>query len=224
MTYKKLVSEPMPDYTKGEEIFNMVTHIVGGGIGVIILISTVIIAALKHINAWGIVGLVIYGISVVALYTVSSIYHGLHASIGKRVFRILDHCTIYFLIAGTYTPICIIAMGWCWQSITILAIEWIGGILGIVLNAIDMNNKIVKVVSMLLYILLGWAIVFIPGAVKLLEPIEFLFILLGGILYMIGVLFYTIGGKKRYSHSIWHIWCDLATISQFIGVLFILLR
>lgn len=224
MTYQKLVTEPMPDYTKGEEIFNMVTHIVGGGIGVIILISTIIIAAIKGIGAWGIVGLIIYGLSVISLYSVSSIYHGLHASIGKRVFRILDHCTIYFLIAGTYTPICIIAMGWCWQSITILAIEWIGGILGIVINAIDMNNKAVTVISMILYIILGWAIVFIPGAIKFLRPIEFAFILLGGILYMIGVLFYSIGSNKRYSHSVWHIFCDLATVAQFIGVLFILLR
>ena len=222
MTYEKLVNEPMPDYTKGEEIFNMVTHIVGGALGVIILISTVIIGAIKNISPWAIVGLIIYGLSVISLYTVSSIYHGLHASVGKRVFRILDHCTIYFLIAGTYTPICLLTMGNCWQMYTILAIEWIGAALGITLNAIDMNNKIVSVVSMCLYILLGWSLVFVPHAIGFLTPVEFGFILAGGILYMIGVCFF--GIKKRYAHSIWHIFCVLASISQYIGVLYILFR
>ena len=99
----KLCDRVLPRYTKGEEIFNMVTHIVGGGIGVAALVLCVVFAALNG-NSLGIVCGAIFGVSMITLYTMSSIYHGLRVGTGKKVFQIIDHCTIYFLIAGTYTP------------------------------------------------------------------------------------------------------------------------
>ena len=100
----KFAQRPMPTYTKGEEIFNMVSHIVGGAVGVAVLVLTVVFSAIYN-NAWAVVSSAIYGSSMVMLYTVSSIYHGLHMNMGKRVMQVLDHCTIYVLIAGTYTPV-----------------------------------------------------------------------------------------------------------------------
>ena len=105
----KLSDRQLPDYTKGEEIMNMVTHIVGGALGVLILVLCTIRAICRG-STLSIVGCVLYGVSIVALYTISSVYHGLRAGTAKKVMQVLDHCTIYLLIAGTYTPILLSAM------------------------------------------------------------------------------------------------------------------
>ena len=100
----KLKDRVLPTYSKGEEIFNMTTHIVGGGIGVIATILCVVVAAI-HGNTYGIVSGAIFGITMILLYTMSSIYHGLRPNTtGKKVLQVLDHCSIFLLIAGSYTP------------------------------------------------------------------------------------------------------------------------
>ena len=99
----KLKDRALPSYTGGEEIFNMVTHIIGGAVGVATLVLCVIISALKG-SVSGVICSAIFGASMVTLYTMSSIYHGLRTDTSKKVFQVIDHCTIYFLIAGTYTP------------------------------------------------------------------------------------------------------------------------
>ena len=99
----------LPDYTRGEEITNMVTHIVGAALSLPILIGGVILSA-YHRDPWAIVGSCVYGLTMLWLYTMSSVYHGLHDNTGKRVLQVLDHCTIYALIAGTYTPILLVAI------------------------------------------------------------------------------------------------------------------
>ena len=150
----KLKDRILPDYTRGEEIFNMVSHIVGGGFGVIAL-ATCVIKAFMFGNAYDIVGAFIYGFSMVILYTMSSLYHGLKPLMAKKVFQVLDHCTIFALIAGTYTPVALsgirpmnIALGW-----TIFGFVWGITALGITLNAIDLKRY--NVLSMVLYIALG---------------------------------------------------------------------
>ena len=104
MSRTPLKDRRLPAYTRGEDIANMVTHIIGGALGAIVLVLAVLIAA-RHGDMWDVVGSSIYGGSMVALYTVSSVYHGLRPGMGKKVLQVIDHCTIYFLIAGTYTPI-----------------------------------------------------------------------------------------------------------------------
>lgn len=99
----------LPSYTKGEEIFNMISHIVGGALGITALVLCVVFAAVRG-DAWGVVSGALYGASLVILYTMSSIYHGLHDCMGKRVLQVLDHCSIYFLIGGSYTPILLVAI------------------------------------------------------------------------------------------------------------------
>ena len=104
MKRTKLAERKLPRYTRGEEIANMVTHIVGGTMGIAVLTLCVIRAAIHH-NPMGVVTSAIYGATMILLYTMSSIYHGLLPSTGKKVMQVIDHCTIYVLIAGTYTPI-----------------------------------------------------------------------------------------------------------------------
>ena len=156
MSKEKFINLKMPYYSKGEEIFSLTTHIVGGGIGVLILLFSIILATLNQRNNIEIFSLIIYGISAIALYSVSSVYHGLHPHlISKKVMRIIDHCTIYFLIAGTYTPICVMTMKDTSCLPIILSIEWIGAFVGILLNAIDLSSKKVQAISMAMYIIMG---------------------------------------------------------------------
>ncbi len=220
MQRTKLANRVLPDYTRGEEIFNMVTHIVGGGLGVIILVTCLFCSILKG-NVWGIVSSSIYGAGVITLYSMSSIYHGLNISTAKKVMQVLDHCTIYFLIAGTYTPILLCAIRpvspvWCW---VVLIIEWGLTALATTLTAIDLKKY--SVFSMICYIGMGWCIVI--AAKVTFEAIDFtgiLYLLAGGISYTIGAVLYGVGSKKRYMHSVFHIFVVFGTVLQYICILF----
>ena len=219
----KLKDRLLPDYTRGEEIFNMVSHIVGGGFGVIAL-ATCVIKAFFTGNVFGIVGAFIYGCSMVVLYSMSSIYHGLRPPMAKKVFQIIDHCTIYILIAGTYTPIVFTGMmrgnpvlAWC-----VFGFVWGLAVLGIVFNAIDLKRY--KVLSMILYLLMGWCVVFTGSyAIRALTPAGFGWVLAGGISYTVGALFYGIGGHGkrplRYMHSVFHLFVVIGSILQYIGII-----
>lgn len=154
----KLADRKLPDYTRGEEIMNMVTHIVGGAMGIAVLTLCVIRAAL-HQNPYGVVNSAIYGTMMITLYTISSVYHGLKPSTGKKVMQIIDHCTIYFLIAGTYTPVALSAfrpvfpvLSWC-----MFGFEWAMTALAVTLTAIDLKKY--NVFSMICNIGMGWAVI-----------------------------------------------------------------
>ncbi len=220
MARTKLIDRILPDYTGGEEIFNMVTHIVGGGLGVIYLALCVVFAAIFS-DAWAVVSSAIYGGSVTALFTMSSVYHGVKHITGKKVLQIIDHCTIYLMIAGTYTPIMLcslrpIAPVAAWIT---LALVWGISALAITLNAIDLKSY--TVFSMICYIGLGWCVIFtIKPVYAALTPSGFFWLLLGGILYTLGAILYGVGSKVRYFHSIFHIFVVLASIAHFICIFF----
>ena len=151
MKRTRLSERLLPNYTRGEEIMNTVTHIVGGVIGLVALVMCVAFAALHH-NIYGIVCSAIYGVCMIALYCVSSVYHGLPAGMGKKVMQVIDHCTIYFLIAGTYTVMALSAirpayprLGW-----GLFAFEWVMAAIATTLTAIDL--KVYSVLSMICYI------------------------------------------------------------------------
>ena len=198
---------------------NMVTHITGGGLGIIILILCIIKAATAG-SVSDIIGSVIYGSSMVTLYAISSVYHGLLPSTGKKVMQVIDHCTIYFLIAGTYTPIMLSVfipryplIGW-----GILIMEWALAALAITLTAIDLKKY--NVFSMICYIFMGWGIIFfIPQTIGLMTMPGFLWLLAGGIAYTIGAILYGIGAKKRWFHSVFHIFVVLGSVLQFVSIL-----
>ena len=210
----------LPDYTRGEEIFNMVSHIVGGAVGVASLVLCVIIAALKG-SASGIICGAVFGVSMTLLYTMSSVYHGLRTHISKLVFQIIDHCTIYFLIAGTYTPflVCGLAEKYPIQAWLTFAVVWGTTVVAVVLNAIDLNKY--KVFSMISYVVVGWAI--LPSVTLMFDAIGsqgFSLLLGGGLLYTAGVIFYAFGSKKRYFHSIFHLFVLAGSIAHSLSVMF----
>ena len=216
----KLRDRKLPIYTMGEEIFNMVTHIVGGGIGIATLVICVLIAA-GHGSVAGILTSVVFGVSMITLYTMSSIYHGLRTDMSKKVFQIIDHCTIYFLIAGTYTPIlvCKLAPEYPLAGWGTFAVVWGLAILATTLTAIDMKRY--RAFSMICYVGMGWSIIFsVDKCFEVLGPMGFGLILGGGILYTTGVIFYAVGKKKKYFHSIFHIFVLLGSVTQALSIMF----
>lgn len=221
MTRTKLKDRVLPTYTKGEEIFNMVSHIVGGALGIVAVVLCVIMAAV-HNNVYGIVGGAIYGFTMILLYTMSSIYHGLKPDkMAKKVFQIFDHCSIFLLIAGTYTPITLssIMRVSAWDAWWMFGIIWGAAILGVVLNSIDLKST--RKISLIAYLLMGWCIVAKFGVlVKAMNSGGILFLVLGGVAYSVGVIFYVLGKKKKYFHSIFHLFILLGSLLHFFCILF----
>ena len=219
MKRTKLSDRLLPDYTRGEEIMNMVTHIVGGAVGIVVLTLCVIFAAL-HRNVYGIVTSAIYGTSMITMFTISSVYHGLKPTLGKKVMQVIDHCTIYFLIAGTYTVIVLSAirplypfLGW-----GLFAFEWAMVALAATFTAID--HKRYGAFSMVCYIGMGWAVIpFWRQTLEVLTLPGFLLLLGGGIAYTIGSILYGLGKRKKWMHSVFHIFVVLGAVLQFFSVL-----
>lgn len=218
----KLADRLLPNYTNGEEAMNMVTHIIGGGFSILALILGLWKA--YHTGFAAMVAMTMYGISMTAVYCISSIYHGLQPSTGKKVLQIIDHCMIYALIAGTYTPILTIAfvptypfIGW-----GLLATEWGLGILAATLTAIDLKKY--NFFSMTCYLFMGWAIIFfIPQSLTVLTAPGFWVLFSGGCTYTVGAILYGIGAKKHWMHSIFHIFVLIGSILQFLSIyLFVL--
>lgn len=216
----KLADRTLPNYTKGEEIMNMVTHIVGGGSGILILVLCVLRAALRG-NTAGVVGSAIYGGTMICLYAVSSVYHGLRPGMSKKVMQVIDHCTIYFLICGTYTPILLSAflpvypvLGW-----GLLGAQWVLAITAATLTAIDLKKY--AVFSMVCYIGMGWGIIFfLKQALEVLTFPGFMLLLLGGIVYTVGAVLYGIGSKRHWIHGVFHIFVVLGSLLQFLAIFF----
>ena len=220
MVRTKLKDRVLPKYTKGEEIFNMTSHIVGGSLGVIALILCIIFAAL-HNNIYGIISGTIFGITMILLYTMSSIYHGLNPKrYSKKVFQVLDHCSIFLLIAGSYTPFTLCSIrqqdpkaGW-----TIFAIIWLMAIIGIVLNSIDIKKF--KIFSMICYLAMGWCIILKANILpRLLGKNGLILLVTGGILYTIGAVLYGLGKKHKYMHSIFHLFIVAGSLAHTLCIL-----
>ena len=219
MTRTKLCDRILPDYSKGEEIMNMVTHIVGGALGVAAL-AQCLVRTISQGDGWSILGAAIYGLSLIALYTMSSVYHGLRPGMGKKVMQVLDHCTIYFLIAGSYTAVTLCGMrpvypvlGW-----GLFFFEWALTALAVTLTAIDLKKY--EVFSMICYIGMGWAVIpFWRQTLEVLGPVGFGFLLSGGIAYTIGAVLFGIGSRVKWMHSVFHIFVVLGSLLQLVAIL-----
>ena len=215
MTRTKLTDRVLPDYSRGEEIMNMVTHIVGGTLGIVVLVLSLI----RVTGIAALIGTLIYGVCMITLYTLSSTYHGMRPGIGKKVLQILDHCTIYFLIAGTYTPILLggflpVYPGIAWG---LLIAEWGLCLIAATLTAIDLDAF--SVFSMICYIGMGWAIIlFIPQCMTVMTMPGFYLLLAGGITYTVGAILYGIGNKVHWMHSVFHIFVVAGSLLQFLAI------
>ena len=209
----------LPNYTRGEELMNMITHIVGGALGIAVLLSCVIKAALDD-NFYGILSCTIYGTTFITMFTISSVYHGLNAGMGKKVLQVIDHCTIYFLIAGTYSAVVLSAirpvypgLGW-----GLFIFEWSLALLAGTLTAIDLKKY--EVFSMICYIGMGWAIIpFWKQTMHAMTKPGFLLLLIGGIAYTVGSVLYGLGSKHKWMHSVFHIFVVLGAVLQYFAVL-----
>ena len=209
----------LPDYTRGEEIANMVTHIIGGVFALAAIPLLVVTAALRG-DPWAVVSGAVYGATLLIMFTVSSIYHGLKPGKAKRVMRVIDHCDIYFLIAGTYTPILLVgirpinpAMAW-----TLFGVEWGLAAVAVTLNAIDLKRF--EKISMVCYIGMGWGvIVMIEPTIQAMTMSGFALLLAGGIAYTIGAVLYAVGKKVRYIHSVFHVFVLIGSVLHFLAIL-----
>lgn len=205
----------IPEYKLSEELMNAISHGVGAGLGIAAMILCVV-KSVAHHDPWAVVSSSMYGAGVILVYVISCIYHALAKNKAKKVMRVLDHCDIFFMIACTYMPYCLVALrgvtGW-----VLFGIVWGLAILGIVFNAIDLE-KYTKP-STIVYVLLGWSIVVTVG--ELMEAIGargVFFLVFGGILYTIGAVLYAIGGKVRYMHSVFHLFVIAGSIMHFFSI------
>lgn len=218
MKRTKLRDRLLPHYTLAEELVNAISHGAGALLGIVVLIMCTVKACHTQ-NLYAIIGSVIYGICMITLYAVSCVYHALRPGTAKKVMQILDHCTIYILIAGTYTPILLTGFiptapvaGWL-----LLGVQWGVTALAIALNAVDLKRF--RVFSYTAYIVLGWSIIFfVPVALRVLKAQALWLILLGGISYTVGAVLYAIGSKKPWYHSVFHIFVVLGSFLQFLGI------
>ena len=214
----KLDKVSIPKYTLGEEIFNAVSHGVGASFGIVALVITIVFAA-KHGNPAGVVAASIYGATMIIMYTISCLYHALSPRLkAKKVFRVLDHCDIYVFIAGCYTPFCISliggALGW-----TIFGVIWGCAILGVLLNAIDVDKF--NIPSFILYLVMGWMIVISFNTLaNIIATPGLVLLIVGGGVYTIGSIFYACGHKLKYIHSVFHLFVLAASILQFFSILY----
>ena len=207
----------LPNYTKGEEIMNMVTHIAGGGLAVIGSIFCTLKAG--RLGFADLMGALIYCVAMIGVYTMSSIYHGLRSGTAKKVMQVIDHCAIYFLNAGTYTPIMITGflptfpkIGW-----GLLLMQWVLTALAVTLTAIDLKKY--KVFSMICYIFMGWGIIFfLPQAMQVMTKPGFYWLLAGGIAYTIGAVLFGLGKKLPWMHAVFHIFVILGSLFQYLAI------
>ena len=216
----KLRDRPLPDYTRTEEIVNMATHIAGGVLGIAVLVLCILRAAGRG-NIYGITASAIYGAAMICTFAVSSVYHGLLPCFGKKIMQVIDHCTIYTLIAGTYTVVVLSGirpvfplLGW-----GLFIFEWMLAIIAATLTAIDMDRH--KVFSMVCYIGMGWAVIpFAKQTLTVLGTAGFSLLLWGGIAYSIGAVLYGIGSKRKWMHSVFHVFVVLGALLHFFSVFF----
>lgn len=207
-------------YTLGEEIFSSVSHGIGTLLAVGGTVVLIILAALFS-DVWAVVGSAIYGGSLIMLYTMSTLYHAITNEKAKSFFQVMDHTTIFFLIAGTYTPITLTilrgSLGW-----VLFGIVWGAAALGITLNAIDLKRF--SKPSVACYIAMGWVIIIaIKPLLEVMTPLSLWLLVAGGVFYTVGVIFYAIK-KIKYFHSIWHIFTILGSTCHYFSILFAILK
>ena len=211
---------PLRDYTRGEEIANMTIHIIGA-VFAIAAIPLLVVMGASHHDPRAVVSGAIYGATLLIMFTVSSVYHGLKPGKAKRVMRVIDHCDIYFLIAGTYTPILLCSIRPINPSVawSIFGVEWALAAVAVILNAIDLKRF--EKISMVCYIGMGWCIVVVLGlAIEALGREGFLLLLFGGIAYTVGAVLYGVGKRVRYIHSVFHVFVLIGAVLQFFAILF----
>lgn len=206
----------LPDYSLGEEVFHAVTH----GVGIILSVAGLAVLVAFASFRGGpshVVGCSVFGACLVLLYTASTLYHAIPHRRAKRVLQVLDHSGIYLLIAGTYTPFCLVTLGggpgWA-----LFAVLWTLAVVGIAMRAAV--PRLARRVSLVLYLSMGWAALPVAGPfLQQLETGGVVLVVLGGLAYTAGVPFYA-ARRMRYGHAVWHLFVLLGSVLHYFGVLF----
>ena len=215
MTDQKPHRISIPKYSLSEELLNAISHGLGALFGIVGTVLCIVKAANTG-DPWRIVSGSIFGVTVLLLYLMSCLYHALKVNMAKRVFRVIDHCTIFLLIAGTYTPFTLVTLrgtiGW-----VLFGTVWGMAVLGITLNAVNLKNF--SKISVACYLVMGWAIIaaFQPLA-EALAPQGVSLLIWGGIAYTVGAILYGIGAKVKYFHSVFHFFCLAGTVLHFFAI------
>ena len=197
------------------ERFNSISHLVGAGLAVAGT-AVLVVAAARLGDPWKIVSFSVYGAMLVALYVFSTLYHSVRGG-AKKVLRKFDHCSIYLLIAGTYTPFALVSLRgpWGWS---LLGAVWGLALLGIAQEI--WLAKGARVLSVVIYLLMGWlALVAVAPLWEALTPAGFAWLLAGGALYTAGIVFYATDHKVRHGHGLWHLFVLGGSACHFITVL-----
>ncbi len=207
----------VPHYTVGEEIMNSVTHGVGCLLGIAGLVLLIVFAALRGGGPAHMAAAIVYGVTIILEYLASTLYHAIQPRRAKRVFRIIDHSCIYLLIAGSYTPFCLITLANDGGSVLFFTV-WAIALVGIAFE-IFMRERQPRWLTGLVYLVMGWLVIFkLPELVALLDPVALALLAIGGVCYTIGVPFY-VAKKIRYMHSVFHLWVLAGSIFQFMAVI-----
>lgn len=213
----------LPKYTKSEEIQNSISHFIGALFAIGTLITFIVFNVTKGYLFPHMIPYYIYSLFMFLMFFVSGFYHSRPFNSYSRAYsRIIDHCDIYAFVTATYLPICIYGITNESMTIALLIIELGLGVLGIILNLIPVESRIIKITTFIIYIIQGWAIMFFYPFNSGLPSNSFIFIFIGGIIYTIGAIMYGIGKYKRWSHTIFHYFVLAAAIVQFVGIIFII--
>ena len=197
------------------ERFNGISHLVGAALALAGSVVLVVFASLQG-DPWKIVSFSIYGASLFLLYTLSTLYHSLRGR-AKQIFRKLDHVAIYLLIAGTYTPFTLVTLrgSWGW---TLFAIIWGLAIAGIIVDSRHKEGS--RAILMVIYLLMGWLIlVAMYPLAQALPKGGVALLVLGGLFYTSGIIFYALDGRLKHAHGIWHLFVLAGSISHFLAIL-----
>lgn len=203
-------------YSKREEFLNTLTHFIGALFSIVALIIMVV-KAIDTRHAINVVAVTIFGVSLISMYATSSIYHGVSNRQLKQMLRKVDHLNIYFLIAGTYTPIALIALSGVYGWI-MFALLWSAAILGFIYKVLFFGDGWL---STALYVIMGWtAIGFIVQIVEALAVGCLMWIVLGGVLYSSGIVFYMLDEKIEFCHFLWHLFVLAGSLAHFFAIYF----
>lgn len=212
-----------PEYNHTQEVWNSLTHLLGAVFSVAITIVFIVLNVKKQMPLSITYPIYIYTFTMFMVFFVSTFYHSMPLNSKIRALcRVIDHSDIFLFVAGTYTPICLLGISVYPISLGVLIVEWVLAAIGIVLTLIGFNHKSVQIISYIIYLLAGWALIFVYPFNQCLPLTIFLFTLAGGIVYTAGAVLYAVGKKYIWCHTIFHIFILGGAILQFIGVLYLL--
>ncbi len=207
------------DWSLGEEISHAVSHGVGTALALVGLVGLVAVAA-RQGDEWSLASAIVFGVTLVLLYTASTLYHALPNPRAKRVFQVLDHSAIYLLIAGTYTPFTLGPLrgplGWA-----LFGVVWTGALAGIIFKSVAIGRA--PILSVVLYVAMGWcAVVAFRPLVRAVAPAGLELLLAGGIFYTVGIAFFA-WERLRFGHFVWHLFVLAGSVCHYFAVLFFVL-